>query len=116
MSIYDFIRIPSLNGEKVREEAHDLGTPLLGRVVGHTTTPASAGIVIPSATMEEIVVTQPDHGVVTKANNAAKQKASTRPKMSTNVTKKTKVGKKNPRVGYSDRSEQDDDDALDDSV
>ncbi|GJR46638.1 hypothetical protein Tco_1314741 [Tanacetum coccineum] len=90
MSIYDFIGMPSLNGAKVREEAHNLGTPLLGRFVDHTTTPALTGTAIPSATLEEIVVTQPDRGVVTKAKNAAKQKASTRLEVSTNVTKKTK--------------------------
>ncbi|GJY96759.1 hypothetical protein Tco_0513669 [Tanacetum coccineum] len=102
--------------DSVREEAHDLGTPFLGRVVDHTTEPAPTGIAIPSATLEEIVVTQPDHEVVTKAKNTTKRKASTRPKVSTNVTKKTKVGKKNPRVGSSDGSEQDDDDTFDDGV
>ncbi|GJZ39319.1 hypothetical protein Tco_0585882, partial [Tanacetum coccineum] len=101
---------------KVREEAHALGTPFLGRVVDHTTEPAPTGIAIPPATLEEIVVTQPDHGVVTKAKNTTKRKASTRPKVSTNVTKKTKVGKKNPRVGSGDGSEQDDDDTFDDGV
>ncbi|GJU12334.1 hypothetical protein Tco_1134730, partial [Tanacetum coccineum] len=94
MSIYDFIGIPSLNGAKVREEAHNFGTPLMGRFVDHTTTPALTGT----------------------AKNAAKRKASTRPKVSTNVTKKTKVDKKNPRVGSGDGSEHNDDDTLDDGV
>ncbi|GJV69015.1 hypothetical protein Tco_1484524 [Tanacetum coccineum] len=44
--------------------------------------------------MQEIAITLPDRKVVTKAENVAKQNASTRLEVSTNVTKKTEVGKK----------------------
>nr|GEU47479.1 hypothetical protein [Tanacetum cinerariifolium] len=68
------------------------------------------------ATLKEIVVTQPDHAMVTKAKNAAKRKASTRPEVSTNVTKKTKVGKKKSRAAIGNRVEQADDITLDDDA
>nr|GEV08730.1 hypothetical protein [Tanacetum cinerariifolium] len=113
ISIYDFIYMPSLGGTKVREEPHDLGIPLLERVADHTTTPAPPEIVVLAATLKEIVVTQPDRGVVTKAKNTTKQKASTRPEVS---TKKTKVGKKNSRVGSGNGLEQADDGTLDDDA
>nr|GEW30350.1 hypothetical protein [Tanacetum cinerariifolium] len=98
MSIYDFIRMPSLDQTKVSEEPHDLGIPLQERVIDHTTAPAPPGTAVHVATLEEIVVTRPDHEVVTKAKNATNRKASTRSKVSTNVTKNTKVGKKNSRA------------------
>ncbi|GJV80334.1 hypothetical protein Tco_1516204 [Tanacetum coccineum] len=69
MSIYDFIRMPSLDGAKVREKPHNLCVPFLERVADHTTAPVPSGTAIPTATLEEIVVTQPDRGVVTKAKN-----------------------------------------------
>nr|GEV76042.1 hypothetical protein [Tanacetum cinerariifolium] len=104
MSIYDFICMPSLDQTKLSEEPHDLGIPLQERVVDHTTAPAPPGTAVHAATLEEIVVTRPDHEVVTKAKNATNRKASTRSKVSTNVAKNTKVGKKNSRArsGLSD--------------
>nr|GEW23055.1 hypothetical protein [Tanacetum cinerariifolium] len=49
----------------------------------------------------EIAVTRPDHKVVTKADHAAKREASTRPKISTNVAKKTRSSKKGSGAGSS---------------
>nr|GEV14217.1 hypothetical protein [Tanacetum cinerariifolium] len=112
MSIYDFICMLSLDGAKVREEPHNLGIPLMVRTITRTLSET----VIPMATLKEIVVTQPDHAVVTKAKNAAKRKASTQPEVSTNVTKKTKVGKKKSRAGFGNRVEQADDGTLDDDA
>ncbi|GJV11361.1 hypothetical protein Tco_1352902 [Tanacetum coccineum] len=68
---------------------------------------------------EEIAVTRPDRKVVIKADNVAKQKASTRSEISTNVTKKTRSSKKGFEAGSSrqavgDGVEQADDGTLDD--
>ncbi|GKC49327.1 hypothetical protein Tco_1072072 [Tanacetum coccineum] len=94
MSIYDFLCMPSLDKLTVREEPHGLDTSILGRVVDRTTSPTPAGTAIPRDFLEEIVVTRPDHKVVTKADHAAKKKASTGPEISTNVAKKTRSNKK----------------------
>ncbi|GJS21808.1 hypothetical protein Tco_0450440 [Tanacetum coccineum] len=119
MSIYDFLCMPSLDGGAVREEPHGLDTSILDGVADHTTSPALAGASIPRATLEETIVTRPDRKVVTKADNAAKQKASSRPEVSTNVTKKTKSSKKGTRAGSTGQAarggvDQVDDDTLDD--
>ncbi|GJX33372.1 hypothetical protein Tco_0243227 [Tanacetum coccineum] len=84
MSIYDFLCMPSLDKLTVREEPHGLDTSILGRVVDRTTSPAPAGTGIPYAFLEEIAITRPNHKVVTKADHAAKRKASTGPEISTN--------------------------------
>ncbi|GKC10299.1 hypothetical protein Tco_1007081 [Tanacetum coccineum] len=73
MSIHDFLCMPSLEKATVREEPHELGTSILGRVVDRTTPPAPAGTAIPHASPEEIAVTRPDHNVVAKADHAAKE-------------------------------------------
>ncbi|GKA16293.1 hypothetical protein Tco_0696040 [Tanacetum coccineum] len=119
MSIYDFLCMPSLDMVKVREEPHGLDTSILDRVADHTTSPAPAGTVIPHASPEEIAVTRPGRKVVTKADNAAKQKTSTGPEISTNATKKTRSSKKGSGAGSSGQSvgdgvKQVDDGTLDD--
>nr|GEU84721.1 hypothetical protein [Tanacetum cinerariifolium] len=119
MSIYDFLCMPSLDKVTVREEPHGLDTSILGRVADRTTSPAPVGIVIPRASPEEIFVTRPDRKVVTKADHAAKRKASTRPEISTNVANKTKSNKKGSRAGSSgqaagDEVEKTDNGTLDD--
>ncbi|GJS46391.1 hypothetical protein Tco_0596512 [Tanacetum coccineum] len=119
MGIYDFLCMPSLDKATVREEPHRLDTSILGRVADRTTSPAPAGTPIPRASPEEITVTRPDHKVVTKANHVAKQKASTRPEISTNTAKKIKSSKKVSGAGSSrlvvgDKVEQIDDGTLDD--
>ncbi|GJY30396.1 hypothetical protein Tco_0413891 [Tanacetum coccineum] len=91
MSIYDFLCMPSLDKAAVREEPHEL----------------------------DIVVTRPDRNVVTKADHAAKRKASTGPEISTNATKKTRSSKKVSGAGSSEQAagdevEQTDDGTLDD--
>ncbi|GJU11399.1 hypothetical protein Tco_1133795 [Tanacetum coccineum] len=101
MSVYDFLCMPSLDKGTIREEPHGLDTSILGRVADHTTSPAPAGTAIPRATPEEIVVTRPHRKVDTKADNTAKQKASTGPEISTNATKKTKSSKKGYGAGSS---------------
>ncbi|GKF82088.1 hypothetical protein Tco_0243744, partial [Tanacetum coccineum] len=73
----------SLEKATIREEPHELGTSILGRVVDRTTPPARAGTAIPRGD----AVTQPDRNVVTKADHAAKQKTSIGPEISTNTTK-----------------------------
>ncbi|GKC96839.1 hypothetical protein Tco_1162281 [Tanacetum coccineum] len=60
MSIHDFLCMPSLEKATVREEPHELGTSILGRVADRTTPPAPAGTAIPRASLEEIVITRPD--------------------------------------------------------
>ncbi|GKC43029.1 hypothetical protein Tco_1060751 [Tanacetum coccineum] len=107
------------SGVTIREEPHELDTSLLDRVVDRTTLPASAGTAIPHASLEEIAVTRPDHKVVTKADNATKQKASTGPEISTNATKKARSSKKGSGVGSSGQAARDgvkqaDDGTLDD--
>ncbi|GKA35861.1 hypothetical protein Tco_0722352, partial [Tanacetum coccineum] len=119
MSIYDFLCMPSLDKATIREEPHGLDTCILGRVADRTTSPAPAGTAIPRASLEEITVTRPDHMVVTKADHAAKQKSSTRPKISTNAAKKTKSSKKvsgagSSRLAAGDEVKQTDDGTLDD--
>ncbi|GKF06228.1 hypothetical protein Tco_0036896, partial [Tanacetum coccineum] len=94
MSIHDFLCMPSLEKATVREELHELGTSILGRVVDRTTQPAPAGTVIPHASLEEIAVTRPDPNVVAKADHAAKRKTSTRPEISTNTTKRTRLSQR----------------------
>ncbi|GJR71638.1 hypothetical protein Tco_0084003, partial [Tanacetum coccineum] len=39
MSIHDFLCMPSLQRTTIREEPHELGTSILGRVADHTTPP-----------------------------------------------------------------------------
>ncbi|GJR04369.1 hypothetical protein Tco_0527353 [Tanacetum coccineum] len=56
----DCLCMPSLEKATVREEPHELGTSILGRVVDRTTLPAPAGTAIPHASLEEIAVTRPD--------------------------------------------------------
>ncbi|GJZ09782.1 hypothetical protein Tco_0544065 [Tanacetum coccineum] len=119
MSIHDFLCMPSLDKATVHEEPHELGTSILGRVADRTTSPVPAGTDIPCASPEEIVVTRPDRNVVTKADHKAKQKASTGPEISTNVTKRTRSSKKGSRAGFSEQAardevEQTDDGTLDD--
>ncbi|GKA80091.1 hypothetical protein Tco_0786687 [Tanacetum coccineum] len=119
MSIHDFLCMPSLEKATVREEPHELGTSILGRVADRTTPPAPAGTAIPRASPEEIVVTRPDRNVVTKADHAAKRKTSTGPEISTNTTKRTRLSQKVSRAGSSglaaeDRVERTDDGTLDD--
>ncbi|GJT14720.1 hypothetical protein Tco_0873426, partial [Tanacetum coccineum] len=118
MSIYDFLCMPSLDKATVREEPHGLDTSILGRVADRTTSPALVGTAIPRASPKEIVVTRPNHKVVTKADHAAKRKASTRPEISTNVAKKTRSSKKGSGAGSSglaagDEVEQTDNGTLD---
>ncbi|GJR75641.1 hypothetical protein Tco_0088006 [Tanacetum coccineum] len=91
MSIHDFLCIPSLDKATVREEPHELGTSILGRVADRTTSPAPVGIAIPHASSKEITITRPDPKVVTKADHAAKQKTSTGPEISTNTAKRTSI-------------------------
>ncbi|GJS03232.1 malonyl-coenzyme A:anthocyanin 3-O-glucoside-6''-O-malonyltransferase-like protein [Tanacetum coccineum] len=55
MSIHDFICMPSLEKATVREEPHELGTSILGRVADRTTPPAPAGTTIPRASPKEIL-------------------------------------------------------------
>ncbi|GKB81071.1 hypothetical protein Tco_0947966 [Tanacetum coccineum] len=102
--IYDFLFMPSLDKVTVREEPHGLDTSILGRVADRTTSPAPAGTAIPRAFLKEIVVTQPDPRVVTKADHAAKRKSSNRPEISTNAAKKTKSSKKRSGAGSSGQS------------
>ncbi|GJU62651.1 hypothetical protein Tco_1244486 [Tanacetum coccineum] len=99
--IYDFLCMPSLDKVTVREEPHGLDTSILDRVVDRTTSPALAGTAIPPAFLEEITVTRPDLKVVTKADNAAKRKASTGPDISTNATKNTRSSKKGSGAEFS---------------
>ncbi|GJX75949.1 hypothetical protein Tco_0322760, partial [Tanacetum coccineum] len=77
------------------------------RVGDRTTSPAPVGTAIPRASLEEIAVTWPDRKVVTKADNAAKQKASIGPEISTNATKKTQSSKKRSEAGSSGQSARD---------
>ncbi|GJW28189.1 hypothetical protein Tco_0045064, partial [Tanacetum coccineum] len=119
MSLYDFLCMPSLDKVTMREEPHGLDTSILDRVADHTTSPAPTGTAIPYVTLEKIVVTRPDRKVVTKADNAAKRKASTGPKISTNATNKTRSSKKGSGAGSSgqaaeDEVEKDDDGTLND--
>nr|GEU82995.1 hypothetical protein [Tanacetum cinerariifolium] len=98
MSIYDFLCMPSLDKAAVREEPHRLDTSILGRVADRTTSPTPA---------------------VTKADHPAKQKAFTRPEISTNAAKKTRSSKKGSEAGSSglavrDEVEQTDGGTLDD--
>ncbi|GJU51739.1 hypothetical protein Tco_1221294 [Tanacetum coccineum] len=119
MSIHDFLCMPSLEKATVREEPHELGTSILGRVADRVTPPAPAGTAIPRASPEEIAVTRPDPKVVTKADHAAKQKTSTGPEISTNTAKRTRLSQKVSGAGSSglaagDGVEQTDDGTLDD--
>ncbi|GJV38331.1 hypothetical protein Tco_1410808 [Tanacetum coccineum] len=119
MSIHDFLCMPSLDKATVREEPHELGTYILGRVADRTTSPAPAGIAIPHASPEEIAVTRPDPKVVTKDDHVAKQKTSIGPEISTNTAKRTRLSQKVSGAGSSglaarDGVEQTDDGTLDD--
>ncbi|GJX56287.1 hypothetical protein Tco_0286184, partial [Tanacetum coccineum] len=119
LSIHDFCCMPSLDKVTVREEPHGLDTSILDRVADRTTSPALAGTTIPRASLEEIAITWPDGKVVTKADNAAKRKASIGSEISTNATKKTQSSKKGSGAGSSgqaagDGVEQADDGTLDD--
>ncbi|GKB51993.1 hypothetical protein Tco_0902746, partial [Tanacetum coccineum] len=119
MSIHDFLCMPSLDKATVREEPHELGTSILGRVADRTTSPIPAGTDIPRASPEEIAVTRPDPKVVIKADHATKRKTSTRPEISTNTAKRTRLSQKVSRAGSSglaagDGVEQTDDGTLDD--
>ncbi|GJW77211.1 hypothetical protein Tco_0138893 [Tanacetum coccineum] len=119
MSIHDFLCMPSLEKATVREEPHELGTSILGRVADRTTPPAPAGTTIPRASLEEIAVTRPDPNVVAKADHAAKRKTSTGPEISTNTTKRTRLSQRVSGAGSSglaagDEVEQTDDGTLND--
>nr|GEX75484.1 hypothetical protein [Tanacetum cinerariifolium] len=101
------------------KEPHGLDTSILGRVADRTISPALAGAAIPRASPEEVAVTQPGRKAVTKADHVATRKASTRPEISTNATKKTRSSKKGSGAGFSrkvagDEVEQTDDGTLDD--
>ncbi|GKD03258.1 hypothetical protein Tco_1178232, partial [Tanacetum coccineum] len=119
ISIHDFLCMPFLEKATVREEPHELGTSILGRVTDRITSPAPAGIAIPCASPEEITVTRPDPKVVTKADQAAKQKTSIGPEISTNTVKRTRLSQKVSGAGSSglaarDGVEQTDDGTLED--
>ncbi|GJY02507.1 hypothetical protein Tco_0360659 [Tanacetum coccineum] len=119
MSIHDFLCMPSLEKATVREEPHELGTSILGRVVDRTTPPAPAGTAIPHASLEEIAVTRPDPHVDAKADHAAKRKTSIGPEISTNTTKRTRLsqrvsGASSSGLAAGDGVEQTDDGTLDD--
>ncbi|GJU67851.1 hypothetical protein Tco_1254110 [Tanacetum coccineum] len=88
-------------------------------VIDRTASPAPAGTAIPRVFPEEIAVTRPDRKVVTKADHAAKRKASNGPEISTNAAKKTRSSKKGSGAGSSGQAvgyevEQTDDGTLDD--
>ncbi|GKE60916.1 hypothetical protein Tco_1511283 [Tanacetum coccineum] len=104
------------SGVTMREEPHGLDTSILDRVADHTTSPAPTGTAIPYVTLEKIVVTRPDRKVVTKADNAAKRKASTGPKISTNATNKTRSSKKGSGAGSSGQAAEDEVDKDDDGT
>ncbi|GKC79818.1 hypothetical protein Tco_1130592, partial [Tanacetum coccineum] len=70
MSIHDFLCMPSLEKATVREELHEPGTSILGRVADRTTPPAPAGTTIPRASPEEIAVTRPDPNRVSEAGSS----------------------------------------------
>ncbi|GKC04693.1 hypothetical protein Tco_0996303 [Tanacetum coccineum] len=116
MSVYDFLCMLSLDKGTVRDEPHGLDNSVLGWVAHDTTLP-TPGTAIPRATPEQIVVDLmtrssnkgPECKVVTKADNAAKRKASTRPEISTNATKKTRSSNKGSRVGSSKQATGDED-------
>ncbi|PWA48008.1 hypothetical protein CTI12_AA393550 [Artemisia annua] len=116
MSIHDFLLMPSWDGTEVKEEPHDLDTSIIQRVVDRATPPALEGTPIPAPTVEETIATRADPGVVTKAKNAAKRKASTWPQVSTNATRNKKVAKKNSEVGSSGRAASDGSDQVDDDI
>ena len=101
MTIHDFLLMPTLDGSEVREEPHGLDTTILQRVVSRTTQPVPQGTAIPEPTVEETIATRADPGVVAKAKNTAKRKASTQPEVSTDATKRKVVIKKNSKVGVS---------------
>lgn len=115
MGICDFIIWPSLDGTELKEEPHDQDTSILQRVVDPTTPPAPEGTAIPEPKLEEIIATRDDLGLVAKAKNAAKRKASTRPEVSTDATKKKKVAKKNSGVGSSEQPASDGGGQVDDT-
>ena len=100
MTILDFLLMPSLDGNEVREEPHGLDTSVLQRVVNRATPLASPGAAIPEPTVEETIATRADPGVVAKAKNTAKRKASTQPEVSADATKR-KVVIKNSKVRVS---------------
>ena len=91
MSIFEFMRMPSVDGTEVREEFHDRSTSILERVVDRATQPAPVRTVIPGPTPEEFAATQPNSRVIAKARNVAKRKASTRTEGSTDATKRNRV-------------------------
>ncbi|GJR17115.1 hypothetical protein Tco_0965642 [Tanacetum coccineum] len=112
--------MPSLEKATVREEPHELGTSILGKVANRTTPPAPAGTTIPRASLEEIAVTRPDPNVVAKADHTAKRKTSTGPEISTNTTKRTRLSQRVSGAGSSgltagDEVEQTDDGQRDES-
>ncbi|GJS78589.1 hypothetical protein Tco_0728470 [Tanacetum coccineum] len=105
--------------DPVLRRSDNTGTSILGRVADRTTSPAPAGIAIPHASLEEIVVTRPDPKVVTKADHVAKRKTSTGSEISTNTAKRTRLSQKVSGAGSSglaagDGVEQTDDGTLDD--
>ncbi|GKA94522.1 hypothetical protein Tco_0816560 [Tanacetum coccineum] len=81
-----------------------------------TTSPVLAGTAIPRASLEEIAVTRLDRKVITKADHAAKRKASTRSEISTNAAKKTRSSKKGSRAGSSGQSAGDGVEQVDDGT
>ncbi|GJS64119.1 hypothetical protein Tco_0678683 [Tanacetum coccineum] len=74
------------------------------KFVDRTTSPAPAGTAIPRASLEEIAITRLDRKVITKADHAAKRKASTGSEISTNEAKKTRSSTKGSRAGSSGQS------------
>lgn len=116
MSIHDFLLMPSWDGTEVREEPHGLDTSLIQRVVDRATPPALVGTAIPAPTVDETIATRAHPRVVTKAKNAAKRKASTRPEVSTYATRNKKVAKKNSEVGSSERATSDGSEQVDGDI
>ncbi|GJX07453.1 hypothetical protein Tco_0195385 [Tanacetum coccineum] len=64
------------------------------RVVDRTTSHVPAGTVIPPASPKEIAITGPDRNVVTNTDHAAKQKASPRPEISTQLQPEDQIDQK----------------------
>ncbi|GJS42335.1 hypothetical protein Tco_0567378 [Tanacetum coccineum] len=104
MSIYDFMTLPSWGDAKIVEEANQLPTSILKRVLRNTSDPVAEGALVPVPTPNEDTAAQPNHLLAKKSKILMKQKAPSSlvmPFEPFQSYRRRMLRKKTSEVGYS---------------
>ncbi|GKA48801.1 hypothetical protein Tco_0741759 [Tanacetum coccineum] len=108
MGIHDFLCLPEWTGVEVQEGPYLDVRPTLQRLPFYCTPPATADVVIPDPTPEDLAIGTPSFKIFAKVEASQKRKASTSGATLIHVAKRT-------RSALAQSSDSDDDDDDDDA-